>query len=126
MIFKKKLSSPNITNEERIELSKKFSSLEQIILKKNEVKKIEEDLSNTNDLLNVEQDMELLELAKEDIENLKNSLEIENNNLKKLLIPKDKDDERNAIVEIRAGTGGDEAKHYFLWFFLECIKNMEK
>ena len=107
--IQKKLSSPNITNEERIELSKKFSSLEQIIIKKNEVKKIEENLSNTKDLLNEEQDVELQELAKEDIESLKNNLEIENNNLKKLLIPKDKDDERNAIVEIRAGTGGDEA-----------------
>ena len=107
--IQKKLSSPNITTEERIELSKKFSSLEQIIIKKNEVKKIEENLSNTNDLLNEEEDKELLELAKEDIENLKNNLEIESNNLKKLLIPKDKDDERNAIVEIRAGTGGDEA-----------------
>ena len=107
--IQKKLSSPNITNQERIELSKKFSSLEQIIIKKNEVKKIEENLSNTNDLLNEEQDVELQELAKEDIESLKNNLEIENNNLKKLLIPKDKDDERNAIIEIRAGTGGDEA-----------------
>ena len=83
--IQKKLSSPNITNEERIELSKKFSSLEQIIIKKNEVKKIEENLSNTNDLLNEEQDIELQELAKEDIESLKNNLEIENNNLKKLL-----------------------------------------
>ena len=107
--IQKKLSSPDITNQERIELSKKFSSLEQIIIKKNEVKKLEENLSNTNDLLKEEQDVELQELAKEDLESLKNNLEIENNNLKKLLIPKDKDDERNAIVEIRAGTGGDEA-----------------
>ena len=43
MNIQKKLSSPNITNEERIELSKKFSSLEQIITKKNELKKIEEE-----------------------------------------------------------------------------------
>ena len=42
--IQKKLSSPDISNEERIELSKKFSSLEQIIIKKNEVKKIEERL----------------------------------------------------------------------------------
>ena len=105
----KQLSSPELTNEDRVSLSKKFSSLEQIITKKNEVKKIEESITDTEELLNEEEDDELVELAKEDIENLKKNLEIENNNLKKLLIPKDKDDERNAIVEIRAGTGGDEA-----------------
>ena len=107
--IQKQLSSPNISNEERITLSKRFSSLEQIIKKKNEVKKIEDSLSDTEELLNEEQDSELLELARDDIDNLKKNLEIENNNLKKLLIPKDIDDERNAIVEIRAGTGGDEA-----------------
>ena len=105
----KQLSSPELTNEDRVSLSKKFSSLEQIITKKNEVKKIEDSITDTEELLNEEEDDELVELAKEDIENLKKNLEIENNNLKKLLIPKDKDDERNAIVEIRAGTGGDEA-----------------
>ena len=107
--LQKQLSSPSISNEERISLSKKFSSLEQIIKKKKEVKKIEVDLSQTEELLNEAQDSELEELAREDIASLKKSLEIENNNLKKLLIPKDIDDERNAIVEIRAGTGGDEA-----------------
>ena len=71
--------------------------------------KIEDSITDTEELLNEEEDDELVELAKEDIENLKKNLEIENNNLKKLLIPKDIDDERDAIVEIRAGTGGDEA-----------------
>ena len=107
--IQKQLSSPSISNEERISLSKKFSSLEQIIKKKDEVKKIEVNLSETKELLNEEQDSELEELAREDLDSLKKSLEIENDNLKKLLIPKDIDDERNAIVEIRAGTGGDEA-----------------
>ncbi len=64
---------------------------------------------NTQELMREEVDTELLELAKEDSLNLKKKQEEEENNLKKLLIPKDKDDERNAIVEIRAGTGGDEA-----------------
>ena len=64
---------------------------------------------NTQELMREEVDTELLELAKEDTLSLKKKKEEEENNLKKLLIPKDKDDERNAIVEIRAGTGGDEA-----------------
>ena len=54
--IQKKLSLPNISNEERITLSKKFSSLEQIIEKKNEVKKIEESLFNSEKLLIEEQD----------------------------------------------------------------------
>ena len=64
---------------------------------------------NTQELIREEVDTELLELAKEDTLSLKKKKEEEENNLKKLLIPKDEDDERNAIVEIRAGTGGDEA-----------------
>ena len=74
--IQKQLSSPNISNEERITLSKRFSSLEQIIKKKNEVKKIEDSLSDTEELLNEEQDSELLELARDDIDNLKKNLEI--------------------------------------------------
>ena len=61
--IQKKLSSPNITNEERIELSKKFSSLEQIIIKKNELKKIEKSLSDTKEILNEEQDNELARIS---------------------------------------------------------------
>ena len=104
----KQLSSPDLANEERIKLSKKFSSLEQVIKKNDEVKKIEINIADTESLLK-EKDIELAELAREDLENLKKKLLTENNNLKKLLVPKDEDDERNAIVEIRAGTGGDEA-----------------
>ena len=107
--IQKELSSSEISQEKRIELSKKFSSIEQILKKKKELEKIEKDLINTQELIREEVDTELLELAKEDSLILKKKKEEEENNLKKLLIPKDKDDERNAIVEIRAGTGGDEA-----------------
>ncbi|MBF97124.1 MAG: Peptide chain release factor 1 [Alphaproteobacteria bacterium MarineAlpha9_Bin4] len=107
--IQQELSSPEISTEKRIELSKKFSSLEQIVEKKKELDDIEKNLAETEELLREDIDTELVELAKDDIINLKKKLEEEYNKLKKLLIPKDKDDERNAIVEIRAGTGGDEA-----------------
>ena len=64
---------------------------------------------NSKNLLIENSDQELLELAKQDVERLNKNLEKLYNNLKKLLIPKDIDDEKNAIIEIRAGTGGDEA-----------------
>ncbi len=107
--IQEKLSSTSITNEKRIELSKKFSSLEQIISQKDLLDNIKKNLVETKSLLNEEMESELEKLAKDDIDELENKLEIENNNLKKLLIPKDIDDEKSAIVEIRAGTGGDEA-----------------
>ena len=107
--IQKELSSSEISPEKRIELSKKFSSIEQILKKKKEIENIEKDLINTQELIREEADTELLELAKEDSLSLKKKKEEEEKNLKKLLIPKDKDDERNAILEIRAGTGGDEA-----------------
>ena len=108
-LIQKQLSSSEISTEERIELSKKFASLEQIVTKKNEVERLKKNLLETEELMKEKLEAELLDLAKEDMQNLKDKLYLENNNLKKLLIPKDKDDERNAIVEIRAGTGGDEA-----------------
>ena len=107
--IQKELNSNQISTEKRIELSKKFASLEQIVKKKNELDQIEKNLIETQDMLKEKLDDELIELAKEDIEKLRISHENGQTNLKKLLIPKDKDDERNAIVEIRAGTGGDEA-----------------
>ena len=103
------LSDSNISPEMRIKLSKKFSSLEQILICKAEIEKSEQELLDSKNLLTDNSDTELLELAKQDIERLNKNLVKSYNNLKKLLIPKDIDDEKNAIIEIRAGTGGDEA-----------------
>ena len=66
-------------------------------------------LLNTKDLLSDNSDEELVQLAKQDIEDIEQNLNNLNNNLKILLIPKEEDDDKNAILEIRAGTGGDEA-----------------
>ena len=61
-LIQKQLSSSEISTEKRIELSKKFSSLEQIIIKKNEVDKIEKSLAETQKLLEEKLDEELEEL----------------------------------------------------------------
>ena len=106
--IQKELNSNEISTEKRIELSKKFASIEQIVKKKNELDQIEKNLIETQDMLKEKLDDELIELAKEDIEKLRISHENGQTNLK-VVNSKDKDDERNAIVEIRAGTGGDEA-----------------
>ena len=108
-VTQNELNSTNISTEKRIELSKKFSSLEQVVNKKNTLEEIKKNLVETEGLLNDNLDEELVEMAKEDIKILKRKLDLESSNLQKLLIPKDEDDEKDAIVEIRAGTGGDEA-----------------
>ncbi len=104
-----KLSDSNISADNRIKLSKQFSTLEQILLCKDDIEKSEQELSDSKNLLTDNSDEELLELAKQDVKRISQNLETLYNKLKILLIPKDIDDEKNAILEIRAGTGGDEA-----------------
>src|SRR5210317_285843 len=71
--------------------------------------KIHEELLKNNEMLQEEEDPELLELVKHDIDELqKRSTKLEND-IKFLLLPKDPNDEKNILLEIRAGTGGDEA-----------------
>ena len=109
MKIQTQLSDNTISSDARINLSKKFSSLEQVLECKKQIEKSEKQLLDTKNLLTNNSDKELLELAKQDIEFLEQELNVLYDNLKKLLIPKDIDDDKNAILEIRAGTGGDEA-----------------
>ena len=107
--IQKKLSSPDISNDERISFSKKLSSLEQIIEKKDLIERIEKTILETKDLLQENLEKELVIMAKKDIEESEKQLSVEKKEIQRLLVPTDIDDEKNAILEIRAGTGGDEA-----------------
>ena len=92
-----------------IKLNKEYKDLEPIVSKINQYIKVVNNIDEAKDILKNEDDIELKDLAKIDLEeslDLKNSLE---EDVKLLLIPKDPDDSKNAVVEIRAGTGGDEA-----------------
>ena len=107
--IEKNLADPNISNEDRIKLSKKFSIVEQIISKKNVIDNLNKEKVSTTNLLKEDVEKEIIEMAKIDLIEIEKSLKQEEYDLQKLLIPKDIDDEKNAILEIRAGTGGDEA-----------------
>ena len=107
--LQKELSKKDISRENRIKFSKQFASLEQIIKVKKEIDICQKELNDTNQLITEGLDQELLDMAKTDVENLNVSIQEKNVLLQKLLVPKDIDDEKNAIMEIRAGTGGDEA-----------------
>tara|TARA_Y100000768_G_scaffold335954_1_gene277375 strand:- start:175 stop:1266 length:1092 start_codon:yes stop_codon:yes gene_type:complete len=105
-----KLSMPDVINDQKqyASLSKEYSNLKPIVEKFEEYIQCESNISSAEEVLN-ESDMDLAELAKEEIkENNERISEIEIE-LKNLLIPVDENDDKNVFVEVRAGTGGDEA-----------------
>ena len=105
-----KLSMPDVINDQKqyASLSKEYSNLKPIVEKFEEYIQCESNISSAEEVLN-ESDIDLAELAKEEIkENNERISEIEIE-LKNLLIPIDENDDKNVFVEVRAGTGGDEA-----------------
>ncbi|MBV6394291.1 MAG: Peptide chain release factor 1 [Anaerolineales bacterium] len=91
------------------EIGKERASLEPLIVKAKEYRQAMKSLEEARTILTSENDAELLALAKADVDDLTPKIEILEKEIKGLLVPKDPRDERNVIVEIRAGAGGDEA-----------------
>jgi peptide chain release factor 1 len=90
-------------------LSKEFKDLEKVVDAIAEYRKTKSNLENCLSLLRSESDKDLLDLAKEELSILEEQLPALEKNLRYLLLPKDPEDHKNAVLEIRAGTGGDEA-----------------
>ena len=91
------------------QLNKEYKELEKVVSEYKKYKVVLENITNTKELVAREKDPEFREMAKEELETFtarKNELE---SSLKMMLIPKDPNDSKNVILEIRAGTGGDEA-----------------
>lgn len=105
------LSSPDIiSNQNKFrEMSKEHRSLEEIVRLYEEQQKLELELQETLEILQSNTDKEFAEMALLEEATLKSRLVQVENALKMLLIPKDPNDDKNCIVEIRAGTGGDES-----------------
>jgi len=109
--LQKQLSNPEITKDpaKYKELSIKASELSEVVELYQNYKKVEKELANTKELLEESKDEDLLELTKEEIKSLEDKqVELEEK-IKLALIPKDPDDSKDVIVEIRANAGGDEA-----------------
>jgi peptide chain release factor 1 len=106
-----KISQPDIINdmERYVSLTREYKDLEPLIEAYNEYKNIMDNIFSSKELLQVEEDEEMREMAKEEIDSLIKRRDILEEEIKILLLPKDPEDEKNAIVEIRGGTGGDEA-----------------
>ncbi len=105
------LLDPNVLAKPTLvrDLSKEASELSEIVKVYREYKKLLQDIASDELVLKEENDKELVEMAQQEISELTVQKEGLEERLKLLLIPKDPQDSRNAIVEIRAGTGGDEA-----------------
>lgn len=95
--------------ERYTELTKEHSELKQLVELYEEWKDIGHQIEGNNELIEEGGDAEITEMAKEEISELKPRLEQLEEDIKFKLIPKDPDDSKNVIVELRAGTGGDEA-----------------
>jgi peptide chain release factor 1 len=91
------------------QLSKEYRDLEKIVVKYKELRAVMDHLQQAKEVLQKEKDEELRELAKLEIDELEPKIERVDTEIKELLIPKDPNDDKNVMLEIRAGTGGDEA-----------------
>ena len=105
------LSSPEVMADMKkyVQLNKDYKELEPIIAAGKEYEKMLGDLAAAKDILVNEKDDELREMAREEVSEIEPKIPQMEQNIKLLLIPSDPDDGKNAIVEIRGGTGGDEA-----------------
>ena len=103
-----KLETINDQSEFR-KLSKEYSDLTDVVNAYDNYLKLKKEFDDNKDLMYNSGDSELKELAKEEVERIEPELIESENYIKELLIPKDPNDEKNAILEVRAGTGGDEA-----------------
>ena len=91
------------------QLSKEYRDLEKIVLKYKQFRDVRNHLQQAKEVLQKEKDEELRQIAKMEIDDLSPKVESIEIELKELLIPKDPNDDKNVMLEIRAGTGGDEA-----------------
>ena len=122
-ILEKELSSGDTNPKLLAKKSKEYSNLKDIIKVAKEYLNFETDIKNLNEILeDKSNDKEMLEMAEKDLDEIKLKEKKHENKLKVFLLPKDEDDDKNAIVEIRAGTGGLEAS----LFCADLFKMYEK
>ncbi|MCR5243794.1 MAG: peptide chain release factor 1 [Bacteroidales bacterium] len=109
--LQEQLADPEVMSDMKkfVQLNKDYKELEPIIKAGLEYKKMVEELASAKDILINEKDDELREMARAEIAEIEPQLPEMEQNIKLLLIPADPDDGKNAMIEIRGGTGGDEA-----------------
>ena len=108
--LEKELSAGEIEKKKYAEISKEYSDLNDIIKPAKEFLRFENDIEDLKNIINDKNsDLEMKDFASIELENLKNNYQQNEKKIKLFLLPKDLADSKNAIIEIRAGTGGLEA-----------------
>jgi peptide chain release factor 1 len=105
------LTNPDVINDSRrlSEYSKEYRKLEPIVVAFKQYRGCLDTIEFAKEILNSENDEDLRQMAKDDLNSAEQSKQELEERIRQLLIPKDPQDDKNAILEIRAGTGGDEA-----------------
>ena len=107
----KNLSDPDVTSDRKrfATLSREYKELQQVVEKQAEYSNVLSNLEHSRQVVQHEKDNEFREMAKLELDELERKKESLEEEIRMLLIPADPEDRKNAVVEIRAGTGGDEA-----------------
>ncbi len=107
----RRLSDPAVANDPQKlrELSQEHAEVEKVVLVYRALRKLEQELIDTKELIQKERDPDVVAMAKEELAELLPQKEKLEDKIRVLLLPKDPNDGKNAVLEIRAGTGGDEA-----------------
>ena len=102
---------PDIITDQKkyIKLNKEYKDLGLLVEKKKEYESLISNKNEAEEIIKIEDDKEMLEMANEELKDSKEKIRLIEEEIKFLLIPKDPEDSKNVVVELRAGTGGDEA-----------------
>jgi len=109
-----------------VKLNKEYKDLEEIVKTYKRYKSVIDNIASSKELLKTEQDRDFIDMAKAEIEELNDEKDELEEEIKLMLVPKDEEDSKNSIVEIRAGTGGDEASIFVGDLFRMYSKYIER
>lgn len=105
------ITDPSVIADQKrfVKLTKEYKELDDLMKARQEYIRLLNNIDEAKEILGTESDAEMREMAREEIESSQNRLPELEEEIKMLLVPSDPEDAKNAIVEIRGGTGGDEA-----------------
>ena len=124
----KMLIQPDIISDQSkyIKISKEYKDLKTVVDKKNEYENVLANIDEAKEIIKNENDKEMIDLANQELNDAKIKVSTIEDDLRKMLIPKDPDDPKNIVMELRAGTGGDEASIFAGDLFRMYTKYAEK
>ena len=124
----KMLIQPDIISDQSkyIKISKEYKDLKTVVDKKNEYENVLANIEEAKEIIKNENDKEMIDLANQELNDAKIKVSTIEDDLRKMLIPKDPDDPKNIVMELRAGTGGDEASIFAGDLFRMYTKYAEK